>query len=82
MDHEKQVQAQICQFFANFYQFCAIHYLLGLVNLEISWFSVDNDNNDYNDYNDNNNNDYSDNNNNNNNKRTDLLLYPLRMCMG
>ena len=78
MDHEKQVRAQICQFFTNFYQFCAIHYSLGLVNLEISWFSVDNDNNDYND---NNNNDYNDNNN-NNNKQTDLLLYPLRMCMG
>ena len=51
MDREKQARAQIRQFFADFDSFVpSIHDSIGLVNLEISRFSVDKDNdNDNND---------------------------------
>ena len=44
MDGVKQAQAQVCNH--RFWQFYAFHDSLGLVNLEISRFSVDNDNDD------------------------------------
>ena len=44
-DDEKQARAQIHHFFVDF-EFCAIHDSLGLVNIEVSLFCVDdNDNN-------------------------------------